>query len=95
MKVKNLLKVFNFIDPLFLYIVALYVLSSAHKFFYQTESVWQTSWNRIQDVLGKMFLQKVQNKNLSVLIKIKVTILSTTVWFFLTCGLTDSTGALD
>lgn len=53
MKVKNFLKVFNFIDPLFLYIVALYVLSSIYKFIYQTESVWQTAWNRIQDAFGK------------------------------------------
>lgn len=62
MKVKNLLKVFNFIDPLFLYIVALYVLSSFYKIVYQTESVWQTAWDKIQDVFGKKKLKKSKTK---------------------------------
>lgn len=95
MKVKNLLKVFNFIDPMFLYIVALYVLSSAHKFYYKTESFWQTSWNRIQDVLGKKSVKKFKDKIIKCCDSFKAMIPSTIVWFYLMCGRMGSTGALD
>jgi hypothetical protein len=53
-EMKNCLKVFKYIDPLFLYIVVIYGLSQIYQWLYDVESVWQTFWEKIQDLLGKI-----------------------------------------
>jgi len=52
MKVKNLIKIFNFIDPLFLYIVAIYGLSRIYQYVFDVNSVWQTFWDKTLEALG-------------------------------------------
>jgi hypothetical protein len=53
-EMKNFLKVFKYIDPLFLYIVVIYGLSQIYQWLYDVESVWQTFWEKIMDLLGKI-----------------------------------------
>lgn len=55
MKAKNLL---SCLDPLFYYIVAIYGLSRVYQYVYDIESVWQTSWEQIQEILGERKLQE-------------------------------------
>lgn len=52
MKVKNLTKVFNYIDPLLIYIVLIYGISQVYQYIFDVESVWQTFWGRLQKALG-------------------------------------------
>lgn len=52
---KNLFKVFRFIDPLFIYIVVIYCLSQIYQWLFGVESVWQAFWDEIQEILGKTF----------------------------------------
>lgn len=56
MKVNNFFKVFSyiFIDPLLLYIVLTYGLSKIYQYVFDVESVWQTFWDRLQEVLGEL-----------------------------------------
>lgn len=57
MKVKSVVKVFSyiFIDPLLIYIVAIYGLSRLYQYVFDVESVWQAFWERVQEVLGNSF----------------------------------------
>lgn len=52
MKVKSFIKVFNHVDPLFIYIVVIYGISKVYQFVFDVESVWQTFWGRLQETLG-------------------------------------------
>lgn len=52
MKVSNVKKIFNHIDPLFLYIIIAYGISRVYQFVYNEESVWQAFWDKIRLRLG-------------------------------------------
>lgn len=58
MKVKSFAKVFSyiFIDPLLIYIVATYALSRLYQYVFEVESVWQTFWERLQGLLGNVYI---------------------------------------
>lgn len=59
---KKLLKVFKFIDPLLIYIVVIYGLSQIYQWLYDVESVWQTFWEKVLDLLGKIAVKKYWSK---------------------------------
>lgn len=52
MKVSGVKKIFNHIDPLFLYIIIAYGISQLYQFVYREESVWQAFWDKIRLRLG-------------------------------------------
>lgn len=52
MKVSSVKKIFNHVDPLFLYIIIAYGISQVYQFVYREESVWQAFWDKIRLRLG-------------------------------------------
>lgn len=53
MKVKKLIEVFNLIEPMFLYIVVVYGITQVYQFVFDVESVWQTFWDKLREILGR------------------------------------------
>ena len=64
-KMKKLLKVFDFIDPLLIYIVVIYGLSQIYQWMYDVGSVWQTFWEKVLDLLGKIVVENFYGKSKS------------------------------
>lgn len=53
MKVKSLKNIFNFIDPLLIYIAVIYGLSRVYQSVFEVGSVWQIFWEKILATLGR------------------------------------------
>ena len=50
---EKFIKIFSFLDPIFLYYAIAYVLSKVYqKIFNESESVWQIIWNKFMDIFG-------------------------------------------
>lgn len=63
MKPKMFLKVFNFVDPLLLYYIVIYVVSKIYELVFNTESLWQELWNKIQNTFGKKNISNITKDN--------------------------------